>query len=211
MRVHRVAALTLVSFAVAAFCGAAPVPITIFGPLPAAAERGNRPNDIGVLHLQTRLGSFKLLDGRGRLEIAFTGTVLISGLRPEEDAQRRAKYRGISPLDGSLQVTGNVRREWAGHNRQVFYGTGRIVLNGQFRGVQWFGRDMQARWIGDGISRLYGEFDQNLQTGWYWYDNIERAVPWGAVGMQAVLPEPTFGGTAEPQIVRPRQAPNSGR
>mgnify|MGYP005836073615 CR=1 FL=1 len=211
MRVPRVFALIVTSFAVASACVAAPTPITIFDALPPQAERGARSNDVGVLHLQTRLGSFKMVDGRGRVEIAFTGTVLISGLQADEDAGRRAKYQGISPLDGSLQVTGNVRREWSGQSRQVFFGTGRIVLNGRFRGIQWFGRDMQARWIGDGIIRMYGEFDRDLHTGWFWYDNIERATPWGAVGMQAVLPEPTFGGTAEPEIVRPRRAPNPGR
>jgi len=81
---------------------------------PATPEqRGKLPLDerkYGTLNLSTRLGSFRAINCEGRMEFTFTGTVL------------------ISRMDGDVQVTGNVRKEYEFGDRKVYYGTGRVVI-----------------------------------------------------------------------------------
>lgn len=115
-----------------------------------------QPN-FGTLHLQARLGSFRLIDGQGRVNMTFRGTVLVSNLRPGGR---------IIPGPGVVK-----EHESADKTRQVFHGTGSIVVIGQWRAVQWFGGDMRAVWYGAGLARITGEFDSNLDPGFYWYDD----------------------------------------
>jgi hypothetical protein len=138
----------------------------------APATTAGRP--IETMHLQTRLGSFKMLDGVGRVEMTFTGTVLLSNFK------------------GDVNVEGDVRKEYDAHNRQAYFGTGRIVLDGQWRGVQWFGRNMNGTWTGNGLIRLFGDFDENLETGTYYYANEpDRVLHWFNGGITAQLPQAT--------------------
>ncbi len=138
----------------------------------------------GTLHMQTTLGSFKLLPkddlAEGRVEMSFAGTLLLV----------QAK--------GDIQISSGLRKEYEGHGRQVYFGRGTAVIEGRFRAIQWFGRDLKAKWIGDGVARLYGEFDEKLSTGVYYYDNPSEPRAWGTFGTQAILPEPQYYGTGTP-------------
>jgi hypothetical protein len=138
----------------------------------------------GTLNFETKLGSFKLLPKKdlasGRVEISFTGTLLLSNFK------------------GTLTKTGSIRREYLGHDRQVYFGSGTIVVEGTFRGIQWFGRDMKGKWHGEGVARLFGEFDQSLDTGWFWYNDPTDRRAWGTYGRLAELPERSMIGTGTP-------------
>jgi hypothetical protein len=139
----------------------------------------------GTMHFNTKLGSFKFLGkaetAEGRIELDFTGTVLISGLQ------------------GTLEKSGDLVLEYKEHGREVYFGTGRIVVTGRFRAIQFFGNDLTGKWRGDGVGRLYGEFDQNLQTGWYWYDEDPVKRPWSTHGLQILVPSGEAFGSSTPE------------
>ncbi|HXH62342.1 MAG TPA: hypothetical protein VNI20_13425 [Fimbriimonadaceae bacterium] len=120
-------------------------------------------SDYGTMHFNSNLGSFRMIDGEGRVEIDFTGTIL------------------VNKLQGSVQVSGNLKKEFDGMKRTVYHGTGHMVVSGQFRAIQWFGSDMTGVWYGKGIIRLLGEFDRNLSTGEYWYDDPVDKGEWPSV------------------------------
>ncbi len=142
---------------------------------PATPEQraGVEPNPgFGTMHLQTNLGSFKLVDGKGRAEFTFTGTVLLSQVK------------------GQASVTGDVRKEYDARGRQVYSGTGKVVVVGSWRGIQWFGRNMKGFWYGAGVARVGGEFDRNLKTGELWYDDPKTVMAWPAQGTgDFILPQ----------------------
>ncbi|MCW5936274.1 MAG: hypothetical protein KIT11_03080 [Fimbriimonadaceae bacterium] len=147
--------LTLAGFLlVAAAFGQPATPAQMAGVKPAPGY--------GTMHFQTRLGGFRSIDGRGRLEFTFTGTVLLSQVK------------------GDAKVTGQVRKEWDKNDRRVYTGTGRVVVTGEWRAVQWFGRDMQGVWYGRGTLRMGGEFDRDLNTGTYWFDDPNDKMYWPA-------------------------------
>ena len=135
------------------------------------------PKDkLATLHFQTNIGSFKMMDGYGRVEISFTGTMLISQLEGPEP-----------------QVSGDLQLQYNDKGRRVYFGRGSIVFRGSWRGVQWFGRNMKGVWFGRGAMRLAGEFDKNLYTGEYWYDDPKQKKPWFAQGTFTIqLPEFIF-------------------
>jgi len=145
----------------------------------SAAQRAGvqqRP-DFATLHLRTRLGSFKIVPAgdtpaMGRFEMTFTGTVLVHN------------------VNGKLEVSGKLRLEYNNHGRKVFTGTGRIVVTGEWRSMQWFGSDMEAVWYGRGLIRVSGEFDRNLDTGEYWYDDPKQKYYWyPGASMEVHLPQ----------------------
>jgi hypothetical protein len=125
----------------------------------------------GTMTFESRLGSFVLIDGRGRLEITFRGTFLLQG------------YEGAPPV-----IEGTVRKEYEGYGRSVWFGTGRAVLDGKWRKVQWFGGDMKATWTGAGLARFFGEYDSESRTGFYQYEGEARR-DWVTFGMDAMLPK----------------------
>lgn len=148
-----------------------------------ASTKGTIPADpsYGDLHLSTRIGSFKMIDGVGTVEMSFTGTVLLSQVK------------------GGVTPSGNLRKEYDEKGKQTYHGTGKIVVKGPFRAIQWFGTDMQARWVGRGVARIQGEFDQNLETGYYWYGNKpNEKVPWSMYGMTLLNPKQQVAGSATP-------------
>ncbi|MBI1756968.1 MAG: hypothetical protein HYR64_07675 [Fimbriimonas ginsengisoli] len=129
-----------------------------------AGTQATKDPDAGweTIFFETRVGSFKVLGttdvpARGHLEVSFKGTVLVSG------------------LNGSVGVQGAVRKQYedAKHKRTVYFGAGKIVVDGSWQGVQWFGRDSKSMFRaasgGAALVRLTGEFDQNLKTGEYWF------------------------------------------
>lgn len=136
------------------------------------------PREFGTLNFESTLGSFRFVDsagksGEGKVTVEFTGTFL------------------ISKLEGKLSVSGNLKKEYDSAGRQVFFGTGKIVVDGKFRALQWFGRNMKGSWNGAGIAMFYGEFDRNLKTGEFWYNDPKEREVWGTGGRSAILPEQT--------------------
>lgn len=145
-------------------------------PLAALAAPADFPANAKGLHLQTNLGSFKIKRGndqpdQGVLDIKFTGTVL------------------VSDLVGTVTPGPGVKLEYnrPDMRKQVFHGAGTLHVDGKFGGILFFGRDMNALYNGTGIIQLYGEFDKNLNTGFYWYGNNLQKNYWGTSGNQ-VLP-----------------------
>jgi hypothetical protein len=155
--------------------------------IPASAKAMMPPPMPGdTFHIHTKVGTFKMLrkspesPPAGRLEISFAGTVLVYGLEP-----------------GSfIQVTGNVRKEYdrPEHQRQVYFGRGKILLVGKFQTCQWFGQDLDFTFTGSAVVRMVGEFDKNLETGYFWYDPT-RKEPMQTQLLERYVPEPTLGPT----------------
>ncbi len=153
----------------------------------------------GKFSMKTALGSFKLLGHsdedpvRGHFEVSFTGTILVSGLAS----------------GGKLVTSGNVREEYsdAKHNKREFFGTGKLIVDGTVRSIQWFGRDLVGSFEGRGLLRLYGEFDKQSKTGDYWFgaptDANAKRIPWGTTGMQVEVPMSIYQRPV-PQIPTPR-------
>lgn len=131
---------------------------------------------------ETRLGSFKLLPYNeeaiptGTLNMSFTGTILITG------------------LEGDLQLGGNLRKEWEDKEAKkvAYFGTGTIRFNGKMKSLQWFGRNLKGTFKGNGFFRLYGEFDDKLETGFYTYKGETDRRPWGTQGMPMMVPQQIY-------------------
>lgn len=148
------------------------------------------PSDYGTVNFNTNVGSFKILGAaerkaEGRVEVTCKGTVLISGLEGK-----------ITPIGLRREINDTKL------NKQVYFGSGSFVVEGKFSGIQWFGRDMKAKWHGWGLVRLFGEFDKNLNTGEYWYEGDTQKRPWFNGGMTVTLPKPASQstGTVQPRI-----------
>jgi len=142
-------------------------------PAPAA------PAGTDTLYISTTVGSFKILPAgpdttRGALDIEFEGTVMVSG------------------LNGTVTPGTGVRLELdrPEHKRQVYFGKGRIRVDGEFRAIQFFGRNLKGTFRGNGVARLYGEFDKNMETGYYWYASNPQKQDWGAYGRTVIVPAP---------------------
>ncbi len=123
----------------------------------------------GEMRLRTRIGSF-MLEGEGRVEMSFKGTLM------------------VSRFEGVVQVTGNVREEFRGMGRQVWFGEGKAILEGRWRKIIWFGTNLEAVWKGRGLAELYGELDPvTKSSGRVIIDGI-YASPWYTVGMKHYVP-----------------------
>lgn len=169
--------LTLLILLLAAAFGASAQPAT------PAQRVGVEPKpDFATLHLRTKLGSFRMIDGQGRVEIQFTGTLLVTQLK------------------GKIDITGKVKKEFDKDGRQAWFGTGRAIITGSFRAVQWFGRNMEAVWYGKGVCQIVGEFDKDLNTGEYWFDDPKDRMAWSASTlMTIVLPRPSSMPNVQPR------------
>lgn len=130
------------------------------------------------VNFETRVGSFKIKSGAdpatGKLTMNFTGTVLVSGLEP----------------GSKVTVSPGVRREIydTKHNKAVYHGTGTLTFEGKTRAIQWFGKNLKARFVGVAILQFYGEFDNNFNTGTFKYDGIAEEGMWGTGGRQITVP-----------------------
>ncbi|HWP30439.1 MAG TPA: hypothetical protein VNK96_01750 [Fimbriimonadales bacterium] len=141
----------------------------------------------GTLRLKAGLGSFRL-EGEGRVEMTFRGTLMLVN------------------FEGKIDLQGRVRKEFQGMGRTVWFGArdenGRLpraVIEGKWRYLQWFGGDMQAIWKGRGIALIFGEYDENGDSGTWQLDN-NPAYPWHTVGRAVYVPEEiTPGYTPSPK------------
>lgn len=158
---------------------------TVFGLLTCAfaqpateAQRAGVTNSdgFGTMHLSTRLGSFRMIDGHGRVEMTFTGTVLISRLK------------------GKFEFSGKVHKEYEKGDRVIYSGTGKLVAVGDWRAIHWFGRDMSAVWFGSGMVRLSGEFDREQKTGEYWFEDPAKLQSWPGGSTMDIINPPVIPG-----------------
>lgn len=135
-------------------------------------QRGKWPvsNEYAAVHFDAGIGSFRNIDGKGRFEVNFRGTILISKLKK----------------GGTITATGNLKKEYEGMDRVIYTGQGKVVVDGEWRVIQWFGTDMSGHWYGRGVMRVIGEFDKNLNTGHYWYTDPENKVVWFATSVMLV-------------------------
>ncbi len=142
-------------------------------PATPAQRAGVTPKEgYETMHLLTKVGSCKFIDGEGRVEISFSGSLLLSQVK------------------GSRVISGNLQRQYhdAKRGRELFYGTGKIIITGTWRGMQWFGRDMRTVWYGRGAVRLSGEYYASptkpgtFESGWFWYEDPAKRQEWPATG-----------------------------
>lgn len=160
-------------------------------PPPRSPSPGSGPKN-GDLYMQTKIGSFKLIDGTGKVELKFSGTILVSQLK------------------GKATPSAGLRKEYDDKGRQVYHGQGTLTIEGQFRGIQWFGTNMSGHWYGNGVARMIGEFDNNLETGYYWWgNNPKERMPMSSYGMTVVNPPMKMGGTGTP-MERPKSGGSGG-
>lgn len=154
-------------------------------------------SDLGTVFFKANVGSFKILGGggspaKGRLEVSFNGSVLVSGLQ------------------GTVIPSGAVREEISvpRRNKKVYFGHGKLIVEGSYSGIQFFGRDVDGVFHGWGLVRLFGEFDRNLNTGEYWYQGGEHK-PWGTGSTPVYVPQPSY---AKEQTITPkvRNVPSKG-
>lgn len=146
---------------------------------PSTGEAPKTPPNLKYgVDFQTSVGSFKIKSGvhpaTGKLKMDFTGTVLVSGMEP----------------GAKVSVTPGVRREIhdTKNNKTVYHGKGTLTFDGAARAIQWFGKNLKARFQGEAIIMLYGEFDNKFNTGTYKYDNIARTNPWSTGGTTISVP-----------------------
>lgn len=177
------------------------LPLGLFGlaaaqPATPAQRAGVTPQPgFSTMHLETKIGSCKFIDGTGRVEISFSGSLLISQLK------------------GTRVVSGNLTRQYHNpkENRELFYGRGRIVITGSWRGMQWFGRDMRAVFYGRGTVRLAGEYYESptkpgtFESGWFWYEDPTKRQEWPANGTFEQRNPPFQAEVQEPKPVVPRR------
>lgn len=138
-------------------------------PATPAQMAGVTPSSkFATIHLKTQIGSFKVVDAQGRIEIDFKGTMLLSQVK------------------GTVVASPTLRKEYDSHGRQVYFGKGKVIVTGSWRGIQWFGTELSAVWYGAGLIRLSGEFDKNLNTGEFWFSDPKKKQFWLTNGSMTV-------------------------
>lgn len=130
-------------------------------PATEAQKSGVRSSaNYGTMHLEAPLGSFKIIDGEGRVEMTFSGSMM------------------LSQVDGNVAVEGQLSQIYNDRGRKVLYGKGKVVVTGKWRAIQWFGKGMVSTWYGSGIVRLTGEYDRNFNPGKFWYEDANNKSDW---------------------------------
>ncbi len=131
-----------------------------------------------TLHFNTKIGSFKLLEGEGKIQFSFTGSVMLNVYK-----------------DTKVTFTGDVKRQYEGRGREVYFGSGTCTMVGRWKAVQWFGRNLNGMWWGNGRIRLISEFFKDpktgeLVTGQYWYNDPNNKSYWFSGGVHEIaVPE----------------------
>jgi hypothetical protein len=146
----------------------------------ARAQNVVRPDGPGDFHFETKIGSFKLLgmdngNVTGDFQMTGKGTLLISG------------------LDVPPTITGTLKLEYSYDplKKYCYHGQGTLVIkNGSWRNLQWFGTDLSASFHGRGKVRLVGEFDKNLNTGFWWISDPKNKEYWppNSIGEHIIPP-----------------------
>lgn len=146
----------------------------------------------GEIVMKTNKGSFKILSQAdkkafGKIQMSFKGTILIVG------------YEGTAPIT----TTPGLRVEYKNdkYARIEYFGEGTLTLDGKFRAIQWFGKNLNMFWSGLGICRVYGEFDKNNETGTYAIKG-EPVRYWGSGGTTFTVPARVSSSEAPPVIIK---------
>jgi hypothetical protein len=139
------------------------------------------PVKTGEVFMKTNIGAFKItspgdVKAFGKIQLSFKGSLLIIG------------YDGKTPIVPS----GGLRVEYQNDKRQriEYFGEGTVTLDGKFKAIQFFGRNLKMNWAGFGICRLYGEFDKEGNTGTYEVKGDQLRY-WGTGGTTFTVPART--------------------
>lgn len=124
----------------------------------------------GTVFMQSHIGAFRLFNGKGTFHYDFDGTILMRDYK------------------GKIRTSGNVRKEYDSHGRIAFFGKGSVDFTGTFDSFECFGKNMNGKWTGSGGFRLFGDYDKDLRTGWYWFDNDPTRHEWPTSGGDIILP-----------------------
>ncbi len=163
------------------------------GLLSAVSCIAQAPATTGEVAMKSKKCGFKINSkgddkAFGKITISFKrGTLLVVG------------YKGVAPV-----VTGaGLRLEYNNDKRErmEYHGEGTLTLDGKFRSIEFFGGSLVCNWLGSGICRLYGEFDETGDTGSFTVKG-EREKPWGTGGTYFTLP-PRVDATVVPRV-RPK-------
>jgi hypothetical protein len=163
--------------------------------------------DVGEINLETKLGSFKILrfnyntPALGKLDITFSGTLLISGYKGKPIVMSQGIHKEFPDPKTFPKYTE------ANFEKLVLQGTGRVVLDGTYFAVQWFGKDMKAKWIGAGNLRLHGEFDANGDTGTYYFTDPTKKDYWPSGVRELPMPASMHAATGPKPRVRTNPPP----
>lgn len=161
----------------------------------------SRPSGDGEIHFQTKLGSFKIIaiDNEpvtGTLTMNFSGSLLISGAT-------------TPPV-----IKGNLIEEYNNKefNKVGYHGTGSVSVTGPMRSIEWFGSNMNGEFKGRAQVRLYGDFDQNLETGTYWLTDPKQLINWSANSVTTIyIPAYNSGGYSSSSKPQSRQQFDSNK
>ncbi len=129
---------------------------------------------LDLLNFETAIGSFKMIKGKGTASFSFEGTVL------------------LIDVVGDVKMEGQLKKEFDDPKlkRKCYFGKGKITVVGSWRGIQWFGGQMKGFIKGESIVRIAGEFDKNLDTGFYWYGtDVAKRNPWYSTGLTITVPQ----------------------
>ena len=142
----------------------------------------------GEAVLKTNVGAFKITSpgdkkAFGKIQMSFKGSVLIIG------------YEG-APIVASNGLRVEYKEDK--HQRIEYFGEGTITLDGKVRAIQWFGRNLNMTWNGQGIIRLYGEFDKDGNTGTIDVKG-DKTRFWATGGITYTIP-PRNSVTAPPKV-----------
>ncbi len=155
------------------------LPLLMVGPF-LGAQAAKLKTD--TIYFETKIGSFKLLNCVGKTSFSFEGTVLVAG------------------LEGTAIHSGNLKTEYENKDKKrvAYFGKGTITVTGKWRGIQWFGKNLNGYFDGNGIMRLAGEFDEKMNTGHYWYKSNPQKEIWYSVGIERTIPPPDFLKSTKP-------------
>lgn len=160
----------------------------------AFAQYPSRPAGNGVIHMETRLGSFRIIavdkePVTGTLTMTFTGSVLITG----DPTAFKISGKVLKEYDNS-----NMHLKGAELHKVGYHGSGSLTVTGPLRSIEWFGSNMKGTFNGRAQIRLVGEFDSNLKTGLFWTDKDPTKRPWSANNVMTVfVPGLPTGGSNE--------------
>lgn len=160
-----------------AFCTLGPALLASFGMAQAPVVSAAPPQQ-GHMDFESHLGAMKLFNANGSIHFSFKGTVLLRGYK------------------GDLKYSSGIKQEYPapgqdGHGRISLFGSGTLSFTGHWDSMQWLGRDMVGHWDGTGGFRLYGDYDKNLETGFFWMDgDVKHKNPWPTQSPNFTLPWP---------------------
>ncbi len=168
-----------------AFCTLAPAILASFGMAQGAAAT---PPEQGHLDFESHLGAFKIFNANGSIHFSFKGTVLLRGYK------------------GDLKYSSGIKQEYPpagqdGHGRISLFGSGTLSFKGHWDAMQWLGKDLVGHWDGTGGYRLYGDYDRNLETGYFWMDGDQaHRIPWPTQSTTFILPQPHAPAEVKPVL-----------